>query len=353
MYRCSKEFENTTLKLLELFRQNYMTEVKFGEEELTDLFAIIVPKVGNAIVFENIEEEKIEKYKPKELVVEIFLDFDKKNYLVADVIFSYDGKKFNPLDESIKPDFPRNMLKETKVLNTLRKTGFMLDVKNLRFILPQNDKIYKFLTEEIDYYMHNFEVMVTDNFKRKQIRTTKIGKIGVKVENNLLEIDLKDLEIDKEELKSIMERYSLKKKYHRLKDGSFIELNKNKEIEFLDKLVTGMDISYKELEEGTINLPIYRSLYLEELLKEIKGTEIEKNGEYKKIVNSLDKDQLEDEIKVPENLNSILRHYQKTGFKWLKTLDNYKFGGILADDMGLRKNNTNTITNSRLCAKKQ
>ena len=29
--------------------------------------------------------------------------------------------------------------------------------------------------------------------------------------------------------------------------------------------------------------------------------------------------------------------YKRQGYKWLKTLDNYKFGGILADDMGLGK----------------
>ena len=32
-------------------------------------------------------------------------------------------------------------------------------------------------------------------------------------------------------------------------------------------------------------------------------------------------------------------------------LDKYHFGGILADDMGLRKNNTNVICNSRLFKK--
>ena len=42
-------------------------------------------------------------------------------------------------------------------------------------------------------------------------------------------------------------------------------------------------------------------------------------------------------IKIPESLEKILRYYQKTGYKWLKTLDNYRFGGILADDMGLGK----------------
>ena len=147
----------------------------------------------------------------------------------------------------------------------------------------------------------------------------------------------------------MMEKYYLKKKYYRLKDGSFIDLENNKEIEFLDKLITGMDITYKELEDGKVNLPAYRSLYLNQLLKEIKGTEITKNSEYKDIVNELNKEQLEENIKVPENLNTTLRYYQKTGYKWLKTLDHYHFGGILADDMGLRKNNTNVISNCRLC----
>lgn len=353
LYRCTKDFENTTLKLLELFRQNYMTEVSLGEKELTELFSIIVPKVKDAIIFENISQEEIEKHKPKELVIKVFLDFDKNDYLIADVKFCYEQNEFNPLEEKLKLDFPRNMLKETKALNILRQTGFMLDVKNLRFILPDNDNIYQFLTQEVDYYMQQFDVLVTDNFKRKQIRTTKIGSIGVKVENNLLEIDLNNLNINPEELEQIMEKYSLKKKYYRLKDGSFIDLENSKEIEFLDKLVTGMDISYKELQDGQINIPVYRSLYLNQLLKGIKGTEIIKNEEYRDIVYSLDKEQLEEDMEVPEQLNKILRYYQKTGYKWLKTLDNYKFGGILADDMGLRKDNSNFISYSGLCTEKQ
>ncbi len=32
-----------------------------------------------------------------------------------------------------------------------------------------------------------------------------------------------------------------------------------------------------------------------------------------------------------------MRNYQKTGYKWLRTLEAWKFGGILADDMGLGK----------------
>ena len=337
LYRCTKEFEKTNLKLLELFRTNYMTEVTFGKQELGELFSIVMPKVKNAITIENIPKEEIEKYKPKELIVKVYLDFDKNDYLIADVRFCYENDEINPLNEKGKYNFPRNLIKETKALNIFRKTGFMLDTKNLRFILPDNDKIYEFLTEDIEYYMQKFDVLVTDNFKAKQIKNPKVSSIGIKIENNLLSIDLKGLDIDKQELQEIMIKYSLKKKYHRLKNGSFINLENNKEIEFLDKLVTGMDIEYKDLSKGEIELPNFRSMYLEKLLKGIKGVQINKNQNYKDLANSLDKEHLKEDITVPKNLDKILRYYQKAGFKWLKVLDKYKFGGILADDMGLGK----------------
>lgn len=346
IYRVTPNFENTTLKLLEMFRKNYITEVNLEEKDLNQLFSVIIPRVKDAIVIEDIPKEEIEKYKPKELITKVFLDFDKNDYLIAEVKFSYEGQEFNPLDEKQKLNFPRNIIEETKSLNIFRHTGFMLDVKNLRFILPDDDKIYEFMTQDITYYMQKFDVMVTDNFKTKQIKRPKLGAIGVKVENNLLSINLNQINIDKKELQAIMEKYSLKKKYHRLKDGSFISLQDNKEIDFLDKLVAGMDVDYKQLEEGEIRLPVNRSLYLNQLLKEMKGAEILKNSEYKKITNRLDKEQMEGKTKIPENLNNVLRYYQKIGFKWLKTIDKYKFGGILADDMGLRKNNSNVVSYS-------
>ncbi len=349
IYRCNKQFEKAQLKLLELFRQNYITELKLEKNDLPQLFSIIMPRVNNAIQINDIPEKDIEIYKPKKLLVKVFLDFDENDYLVADVKFIYENNEFNPLlDKKQKISFPRNLIGETKALNVFRRTGFMLDTKNLRFILPDNDKIYDFLSDDINYYMSHFEVLVTDNFKKKQIKEPKVESIGIKIENNLLSIDLENLEIDIKELEDVVTRYSLKKKYYRLKDGSFINLTNNKEVDFLEKLITGMDINYKQLEKGEVKLPIYRSLYLNQLLKDIKSTQIIKNGEYREVVNSLDKDKLEEDMQVPENLKTVLRYYQKTGFKWLKTLDNYKFGGILADDMGLRKNNTNIICNIRL-----
>lgn len=337
LYRCDKNYENTTFKLLKILKDNFMTELTFGKEQLPELFSVILLRMKSNIEFKGIDEKQLEQYKPKKLGVKIFLDYDKNDYILADARFCYGEEEFNPLQQKIQIKYPRDIVSENKALNMFRKSGFMYYAQKECFILPTEEKIYEFLTNDINEYMQKFEVMVTDNFKAKQIKQPKIGNIGIKVENNLLTVDLENLNIDISELKEIMSKYELKKKYHKLKDGSFVDLEENPDIEFIDKLITGMNINFKDLEKGEVRLPVNRSLYLNQLLKTVNNTVITKNTEYKKIINELEKEKGEDDIEIPPSLDKILRYYQKTGYKWLKTLDNYKFGGILADDMGLGK----------------
>ena len=339
LYRCSKEFENSNLKLLTLFRENYMSEVLLGKEQIGDLFSVVLPRVKGAIKIDEQIKEEVKEYIPESLGVKVFLDFDKNNYIVADVKLCYGEHEFNPLNakEEKSFKFPRNVVEETKAMNMFRKSGFMFEPQNLRFILPNDDKIYQFLSEDINKYMQKFEVLATDNFKTKEIIVPKAGALGVKIENNLLSVDLSQLNIETSELEEILEKYKLKKKYHRLKNGAFLELEDSEEIDFLDKLISGTDVDYKQLESGKVQLPVNRTLYLNELLKRLKNTQITKDKEYKNIVNQLDKELIDEDEKIPEKLNAKLREYQRMGYKWLKTLDLYKFGGVLADDMGLGK----------------
>ena len=338
LYRCTKDYKDTTLRLFKLFRENYLEEVYLDKSQVPELFSIVMPKIKNKITMEQSLQEEIEKYRPQKLRVKVYLDFDEHNYIIADVKFCYGEDEFNPLEDekNIKIKSTRNLIEETKIFNFFGRTGFMMYEEKKQFILPQEDKIYEFLSETIQDYMQRFEVLVTDNFKTKQIRQPQLGALGVKVENNLLSIDLSNLNIDIKALQEIMTKYQLRKKYHRLKDGSFLSLEQNSGLDFLDKTITVMDIDYKDLEEGEIKLPVYRSLYLNELLKTINNVQVNKNNEYRNIVNGLKEENIE-ETEVPESLESTLRYYQKTGFKWLKVLDSYKFGGILADDMGLGK----------------
>ena len=190
LYRCTNEFADSTLKLVKAFRENYTSEIVLKKEDLKDLYSVIIPKVNAKVKLVDITEEEVEKYKPQKLAVKVFLDYDESSFLTADVKFCYQDEEFNPLEENVQIKARRNMLEENMNLNIFKKTGFMIDVNNLRFILPDDEKIYNFLIDDINYYMQKFEVLVTENFKTKEIKEPKVGTIGVKVENNLLNIDM-------------------------------------------------------------------------------------------------------------------------------------------------------------------
>ena len=333
--RFDTEFKETTLKLLNIFRENYTSEIKFKREELPKFCSLVYPKLKKHISLEKIDKALINKYVPQELFIKIYLDYDKNNYITTDIKFIYGDIEFNPLKEE-KVLVARDIAKENEYLDIFVNTGFMLDKENSRLILANEDKIYNFLSHEIENYMQKFEVLVTDNFKHREIRKPKPIGVGVKIKNNLLKIDLSKMDFDIEELKNIMQKYTLRKKYYRLKDGSFLDLEENDTMEFISSLLKDEEIQYNELQKGELELPISRSMYLDKILEKL-DTNISKSDEYVKLVNQISNKKIEDKMEIPKNLNADLRNYQVLGFKWLKTLDNYKFGGILADDMGLGK----------------
>ncbi|WP_203636334.1 DEAD/DEAH box helicase, partial [Thermobrachium celere] len=131
-------------------------------------------------------------------------------------------------------------------------------------------------------------------------------------------------------LKSIKER----KKFYKLKTGEIISL----ESKYIDDVISVLDV-LDEFEENEIIdnkfiLPKSRAITVfNKLNRDIK---IENRELVDDFINKLNNSK-EQNIEVPANLKTILRDYQITGFKWLKTLSNLDLGGILADDMGLGK----------------
>ena len=336
MHKCLPKVENRNLELLEVYKKNYTQSIVFNENNLRNFFAIVVPKIKDNFEIKNIDKEQIEKYMPKDLYVKIYLDYNEKGYIIADVKFCYGNVEFNPI-KNVNLEITRNAIQENEVLDTFVQTGFMLDSANARLVLANDEKIYNFLSKEIEDYMKKFEVLVAEDFKKKDIKKIKIKSIGVKIENNLLDINLEDFKFNIYEIKDIINKYKLRKKFYRLKDGTYISLEKNSSLDFLENLTDNIEIEDEKVEENSIKLPIYRALYLEKIFKNMPNTNIQKNEYYKNMISQIEDRQIDLSTKIPPKLNAELRTYQKIGYKWLRTLEQYKMGGILADDMGLGK----------------
>jgi len=338
LYRCSKKYKETIIRLLEIFRKNFTNEIIIPNSQLSMFFSVVEPNIKQTLSIDDEAYKNIKQFIPSPLFAQLYLDYNEKNYIVAELKFLYDDVTINPLNEQPEDSkIIRNKIKEARLIDMFVESGFMLDGKKHRLVLANEKKIYKFLTEDINSYMKNFEILATDNFKEKEIKSSSNISLGVKIENNLLDIDFTNLNFDPAELQEIMRQYKLKKRYHRLKDGSFINLEDNETIKFIDSITEDIDVDYSQIKNGELRLPMYRALYLDKILDKNEFIKVNKDENYKSLVERLDVKQIEGSMQMPSLLKANLREYQKIGVQWLQMLDFYGLGGILADDMGLGK----------------
>lgn len=132
-------------------------------------------------------------------------------------------------------------------------------------------------------------------------------------------------------LKNIYRAIRNKTKFIRLDDGTQGILP----AEWLEKFSNYFNAG-EIINEDTIQTPKSNFQAIEKYYEEKLWTEEVRNeiSLYRKKVGDFDKIS---PVKVPKDLNATLRPYQKRGLDWLNFLDDFNFGGCLADDMGLGK----------------
>src|SRR5690606_14319853 len=91
-----------------------------------------------------------------------------------------------------------------------------------------------------------------------------------------------------------------------------------------------------EVKKNSIQLSNYQFGILDELYNELHEKPAFFEELYQKKQRLLNLKDIPN-VKVPEEINATLRHYQQDGLNWLAFLDENKIGGCLADDMGLGK----------------
>ena len=195
--------------------------------------------------------------------------------------------------------------------------------------------IYQVMESGTEKLMELGEVRCTKNFlKYRVVRPMKVS-VGVSVSSGLLNLDISTDDIPQAELLDILASYRAKKKYYRLKDGSFMNLD-DSSLNMLMEMMDAMHLTPKEFVQGKMHLPMYRTLYLDKMLEENDSVYSKRDSHFRKVVKGF-KTVKDADFEEPESLSRIMRKYQKNGFKWLRTLEAWQFGGILADDMGLGK----------------
>ncbi|WP_423219580.1 SNF2 helicase associated domain-containing protein [Fervidicella metallireducens] len=337
IYKPSDEQIKLYLPIYNALVESKERAITFDKSLMNQVASYVIPnlkKIGKAVSI----DKKLEKnFYQQPLKLKFYFDkYDEG--MSSKVEFIYGDISVNPFKDSSNDASGRILVRdaegEIQVNSIYRSFGF--EVYDDKYILKDTEKMIKFLSEGMPKLQELGEVYYSDEFKNIKIYTKSSFKSSVRLnENDLLEFSFKIEGVDNRELKDIFKAVKEKRKYYRLKDGGFIQLD-TKELNDVADLISYLDIKDSELEKDKVLLSKYNAMYLDQSIVQNEMLYVERNKKFKELVNTV-KDIKDADFEVPKHLEGILRSYQKTGFKWFKTLSACGFGGILADEMGLGK----------------
>lgn len=286
---------------------------------------------------------RYEAFDPEDFVVSavkfrFYLDAPEKDVVTCRAEAVYGGRPYSLYEgqgPAVEAMGQRDLVEELGVAQVVK--GFLpLDAQpGERMIAGDEEKLYEFLTSGIPTLQNLGEVFVSDALRRMEVRSSPRVSVGVSLSGDLLQLSMEADGFSRQELAEILSRYDRRKKYHRLKNGAFVQMD-GEELQALAEMEQGLGLTEKQLAKDVVELPRFRALYLDSQMREKAALPVERSRDFRALVRNM-KTVDDNDFEVPDSLKNVLREYQKRGFLWLKTLAAGGFGGILADDMGLGK----------------
>lgn len=317
-------------------------EVFIGNEDICDFCRELLPVLKQVY---QCREKNFDsaKYEAPKADYEIYLDAPQRNFITCSIQAVYGNEKYeiykNLNDRKALSDHQQINRNISEEIQTGQSAGVWFNAfdsdKGQMVLADDDEAIYRLLTEGIPALQELGTVYVSDALRRMKVVPSPRVELGISLSGELLELNLVSDDMSMEQLAEILSRYERKRKYYRLKDGSFVNIDEEK-MDSLLELKETMGLSESQLRKGKTEVPKYRALYLDSEMEETACVILKKNEEFKKLILNM-KGTEEQKYEIPASLEEILRDYQKKGFQWLKCIAENGFGGVLADDMGLGK----------------
>ncbi len=309
-------------------------QIPIHREQLHFFLDKVVPslrKIGVVTISKAISEQFIKT----PLVAKLYLD-RVRNRLLAGLEFQYENTVINPL-EGREPRagsiLIRDVEKEDVILKLMEDSSF---AKTDSGYFLQNEELeYEFLYHVVPKLQEFVQIYATTAVRNRISRGNTHPQVRVKVKKeriDWLEFKFEMDGIPEKQIREILMALEEKRKYYRLRNGSLLSLE-TREFEALNRFLKALPVQNEDLESG-LNIPIVRSLPILDLVHDSDVFTYEES--FSQFLESIHHPESM-EFEVPNCVEMVLRDYQKHGYKWMKTLASFGFGGILADDMGLGK----------------
>jgi superfamily II DNA or RNA helicase len=181
------------------------------------------------------------------------------------------------------------------------------------------------LPEEWDLYVP--EELVGTTVRSKPVAMNARVSSGVDWLSVKITYESDGVGVDREELMRCLREG---KKYVRLSDNSYAEIDPNKVQAMIDR-----EIELMAAQGKNGKLPLSQAGRIQELLDHASDVDVAPAA--KQLFEMLAKIDDIKAVKKPRGLKAVLRPYQEQGLSWLRFIHDIGSGGVLADDMGLGK----------------
>ena len=344
LYRCSEAFKKDMQPYLTELNRQKVREITLSEKQLPPFYGSVLKHLEAHTDFHT-EGVDLTDYEPPEAHFSIYLDNPAENIISCTAYARYGEETFSLATPISCEDGFRDAAMENRILTAIQ-TYFQpaavsgnedSPVADADFIISHDDQAaFLFLEQGLPHFYELAEVFISSNMKRIRILSAPRTAVGVSVSNGLLEIDIHSDSLPYEELTGILNSYRRRQKYYKLKSGEFLKLENNS-LSVLSELADGLRLSEQTIRGGRISVPLYRASYIDAVLTS-HNSDIQSHRDryFKSLIRDM-KSVADSDYEVPDAMKPILRDYQKTGYRWLCTIAQLGFGGILADDMGLGK----------------
>lgn len=333
-YGMSRDEFHILKSVIDVFKEGQYQPISFRNVEFNDFMTYIYPTLNQYFTVELSEDiQRLLFNEP--LTAELYLDY-KNKVLSIEPVFKYDQMAIHPLNEldpsqATEKIMIRNRLKENQLMEKLYDALPTVKVENHKWVISNFLEISQVIYQSISLLFEDFDFYLTDAVKKLRYGKENTRPISIQVneDSNLLQVDFDLEDIQDDELSAIIKALRQSDtRYYKLSSGSIIDLEEE-QFSLLKDVADHLDIDTGEFSDS-MQVPIYQGLSL------LENNNIDKSDNFIKLAKSL-LEPKEINYDVPEQIQAELRPYQEIGYNWLKSLDAYQFGGVLADDMGLGK----------------
>ena len=338
LYRAPANQLRRLSELQSIFTQNRGNRLTVFPPQLVPFMERVIPSLrplGAVEVAQDVQDGFVQP----PLQAKLYLDRGE-NGLVARLSYDYDGISVDPMryDATYRDSAGRPLIRDTdsenRIMAILERSPLIYNGSDLA--LADDESVYRFAHQSLPRLEKWVEIFATPAARSLLLIhdappriTFNMASLSSSWFEVLFEID----DIDREEIRDILQSIMEKRTYHRLRSGALVSLETEAYRDIAGAL-SAMDIRQPDLSGNRLAVPMAKGLHA--LLERDHKSVVRLSNSVRQLVEHLQyPDSLD--FPVPTELQPVLRDYQKYGYQWMKTLAHYGFGGILADDMGLGK----------------